>query len=303
MNELNPVLLFDRIAHDVPSDLHPNLLIVGSLAAAYYHRARLTRQIFKTKDADVVIHPAGALTKCRDVAERLLASRWKRRDGCQPRQTPEPSDPSDSERDKWLQAIRLNPPESTAYFIELLGLPPAEQREPKIWLPCELNDGWYGVPCFRFMALLASGTRSSEVGIDHAAPELMALANLLSHPVVGTERMSAPIAGRRLLRSAKDLGRVLALAYLATDEELETWTDTWRIALERHFPEEAAELAHRAGAGLRELLDNAAALEEAKEATSDGLLGGQDVDRRKLRITGERLILDVIEPLGAHYRR
>lgn len=301
MIELDPALLFHRIARDVPRELHPNLLIVGSLAAAYPYRSRLRRQSVKTKDADVVIHPAGALAKCRDVAERLLEGGWKPRDGCKPRQTPEPLDPSDPARDQWLQAIRLNPPESTDYFVELLGLPPADQREPRVWLPCELMDGWYGVPCFRFMALLASGRKSSEVGIDHAAPGLMALANLLSHPAVGTERMSAPIAGRNLLRSAKDLGRVLALAYLATDEEMDTWADTWHVALERHFPNEAAELAHRAGAGLIELLGNEAALEEAKDSTSSGLLGGQDVDKDKLRITGQRLILDVIDPLRAYY--
>jgi hypothetical protein len=90
--------------------------------------------------------------------------------------------------------------------------------------------------------------RSSEAGIDYAAPEVMALANLLSHPRLGTERMSALIGGRKLLRSAKDLGRVLALAYLTPDEEMESWADSWWVALERHFPDEAAQLADQAGA-------------------------------------------------------
>jgi hypothetical protein len=207
VNELDPALLFARIAQDVPTNLHPNLFIVGSLAAAYHHRARLARQVVATKDADVIIHPAGAVGQCRDIAQCLIDAGWWRSDKCHPSPAPEPADS--------LRAIRLHPPGSNAYFVELLGLPAADQRELKRWIPCALADGWYGIPCFRFMAILASRRKSSDVGIDYAAPELMALANLLSHPSLGTERMSAPIRGRRLLRSAKDLGRVLALSYLA----------------------------------------------------------------------------------------
>jgi hypothetical protein len=291
VNELDPTLLFERIAHDVPKELHSHLFIVGSLAAAYYHRASLNRQVVNTKDADVIIHPAGAITECRDIAERLLDAGWRRIEICHPSPVPEPADS--------LSAIRLHPPESNAYFIELLGLPHADQRELKRWIPCALQDGWYGIPCFRFMAILVSQRKSSEVGIDYAAPELMALANLLSHPRLGTERMSALIEGRRLLRSAKDLGRVLALAYLTPSDEIDAWAETWWMALERHFPNEAADLADRAGAGLRELISDDAALGEAYVTTSTGLLGGHRVDTQKLRIAGERLLLDVVEPLRA----
>ncbi len=39
--KLDPAPLFGLIARHVPSHLHENLLIVGSLAAAYHFRARL----------------------------------------------------------------------------------------------------------------------------------------------------------------------------------------------------------------------------------------------------------------------
>jgi hypothetical protein len=54
-------------------------------------------------------------------------------------------------RTKWL-AIRLSPKNSDAYFLELLAFPQEGQQEIKRSEPCQLDDGWYGLPCFRYLA-------------------------------------------------------------------------------------------------------------------------------------------------------
>jgi hypothetical protein len=126
---------------------------------------------------------------------------------------------------------------------------------------------------------------------------MMALANLLSHPRLGVERMSEPIGGRALLRSAKDLGRVLALARLAARDELSTWAPAWAGALERSFPEEHRALAMRTGDGLRAILADPEALDEARHAADVGLLHGYQVTAEQLIAIGRQLLADAIEPL------
>ena len=126
-----------------------------------------------------------------------------------------------------LRAIRLHPEASREYFIELLALPKTGQREPLVWIPVRLPDGWYGAPSHRFMCLTAVNRVRSAEGLDYASPAMMALANLLSHPTIGPHRMSEPIAGTWILRSAKDLGRVLALAWLSGRGGTAAWLDLW----------------------------------------------------------------------------
>ncbi len=287
---LDPKLMFEMIAAQVPEDLHGNVLIVGSLAAAYHHREQLKTHAVNTKDADVVVQPAGALPQCQRIAERLLEEGWERYPGkCFPVPAPEPADD--------LRAIRLYPPKTDAYYIELLGLPEPGQQERRKWVPVKLVDGWYGLPCFRYFAVLGVGTLRSEQGLQYASPSMMALANLLAHPTVGHETMSEPIGGRILLRSAKDLGRVLALAWLAGAEGVEEWLDPWRDALAASYPGEEGKLAARLSDGLRELLDDESALDQARHANEIGLLRGRALGVDEHRAVGEQLISFVLEPL------
>lgn len=284
---LDPALLFDMFGRHLPADLQPNILIVGSLAAAYHFRGAIAQDGIATKDADVVVQPAGALAECRRIAERLLAAGWRRKDDCFPR--PEPGDD--------VRAIRLYPPSSEAFFIELLGYPEEGQTAIKKWIPIRLDDGWYGLPTFRFMGLTGFDRQHAENGLAYAAPSMMALANLLSHPELGTATMSEPIGGRTLLRSAKDLGRVVGLAELSGRDETETWPARWAAAMRQSFPVEHASLAARAGAGLRELLDDPGALDQARHALDVGLLAGRGITTDQLRAVGERLFVDALEPL------
>lgn len=286
---LEPEGLFKVIAGQVPTDLHPHILLVGSLAAAYHYRQVLRQRGVNTKDADLMVRPAGALSECVRIATRLLEAGWVRHEKC--KASPEGT-PAEE-----LRAIRLWPPDGAPYFIELLALPALGQREARVWTPCALDDGCYGVPSFRYMGVLDLESQTSEAGLGYAHPAMMALANLLSHPRVGPETMSEPIGGRVLRRASKDLGRVLALSWLEGREGTQTWAGLWGRAMHDRFGDEASSLAASLGQGLRELLEDPGFMDETRHAVDIGLLSGFGVTTDNLAAVGERLLVDAIEPV------
>lgn len=288
MNRLDPEELFQRIAQDVPRALQQHLFVTGSLAAAYHYQAKLEGRAINTKDADLVVHPAGHIVSCREIAAELRRIGWQNTDQCYPQKTAQPVEN--------LRAIRLLPPASSEYFIEFLNIPDKDETEAKSWIPLELNDGWYGLPSFRFLGVVSIDRIASTVGLEYAHPAMMALANLLSHPKVGTTRIeSGDMQG--VLRSAKDLGRVVALAHLEGRAGTESWKELWLRAIKECFPLSWKKLIGGLGAGLEELLGDENALEDARKTTDIGLLNGMDVSTEMLRATGKRLLQDVIIPL------
>ena len=222
------------------------------------------------------------------MAARLLKLHWRRKNDCYPQKEAASKD---------LRAIRLHPPRSRGYFLELLGLPTAGQRKDQVWNPMRLPDGWYGVPTFRFMRVVVKGRLPSREGLEYAPPSMMALANLLAHTKVGTKRMNEPILNRSILRSAKDLGRVLALAWLEGRDGTTGWGPLWRRALRGAFPKEWPVLTRHLGSGLQELMGRPEVLEEARYTTNIGLLSGRGVTADHLRAVAARLWVDVIEPV------
>lgn len=289
MSKLDPVLLFRALCGDIPEHLRQNVFVTGSLAAAYAFKVRLVGQAVNTKDADLLVHPAGNITSTQQMAERLLNIGWRPTDQCKPL-AELPNDPAT------LWAIRLMPPASNDYFIEFLNIPAEEQASLKVWIPLRLRSGWYGMPSFKFMGLLQWYRRTSDEGLEFAAPEMMAIANLLSHPMVtDTEIESGEFRGLR--RCAKDLGRVIALAYLSGREETESWAGRWHDAIKRTFPRTWRDHASRAGTGLREMLADDSVMEQARKTTESGLLSGMGISVAALRGIGERLLADAIEPL------
>jgi hypothetical protein len=289
MSKLDPVLLFRALCKDIPQDLRADVFVTGSLAAAYRFKVRLVGQAVNTKDADLLVHPAGNVDSARKMAERLLKIGWRPTDQCKPLAEM----PRDTEK---LWAIRLTPPGSNDYFIEFLNVPGEEQEPLKLWIPVLLNGGWYGLPSFKFMGLLTWFRRTSDEGLEYAAPEMMALSNLLSHQSVNDVEIESG-EFRGILRCAKDLGRVLALAYLSGRDETEGWLDHWHEGLERSFPLTWREHASHAGAGLREMLADDGVMEQARKTTDAGLLSGMGIDVPALRGIGERLLVDAVEPL------
>ncbi len=290
-SRLDPEPLFARLMNDLPEELHSHVFVVGSLAAAYHFRAELQRRGVNTKDADLVVHPAGDTVSCAGMAERLLECGWQPHPDCYASPSPTPADQ--------LRAIRMYPPDSTDYFVEFLNLPVGGQQEVKEWVPVEVTGGWYGLPTFKFQGLSAQGRLRSEQGLEYAAPAMLTLPNLLSHPRIRPERMSQPIGGRKIRRSAKDLGRVLAIAQLSPREHVEAWLDSWLVGLQVCFPTTWRELAGTAGSGLRELLRNEEVLGEALHTCQVGLLSGRGVTLDNLRAIGEQILVDVIDPLEA----
>jgi hypothetical protein len=220
------------------------------------------------------------------MAEQLRGMGWRNTPECLSKPTAETVDE--------LRAVRLFPPGSNDYFVEFLA--DTDQPEAKRWIPLKLSDGWYGLPCFRFLGIASLDRIASDVGLEYACPSMMALANLLSHPVVGTVRIASGDM-RGVLRSAKDLGRVIALARLEGREGTENWLAPWRQAVQKCFPKEARGLLANLGVGLEEMLADINVLEDARKTTEIGLLNGMQVSAEMLQATGERLLLDVIRPL------
>jgi len=289
VSKLDPVLLFRKLCEDIPADLRRDVFVTGSLAAAYAFKVRLVGQGVNTKDADLLVHPAGNVGSAQQMAERLINIGWRPTNSCKPF-ADLPANYNE------LRAIRLMPPTSNNYFIEFLNMPVQEQQSPKLWIPVRLNDGWYGLPSFKFMGLLEWFRRCSDEGVEYAAPEMMALSNLLSHSTI-TDDLIESGDFRGLRRCAKDLGRVLALAYLSGRGETETWFDQWRVGLARSFPRTWREYASRAGAGLREMLTDDAVMEQARKTTESGLLSSMGIDIPALRGVGERLLADAVDSL------
>src|SRR5258706_14898767 len=125
--------------------------------------------------------------------------RWRPTDQC----TPLAEMPSDVET---LWAIRLMPPGSNDYFIEFLNVPAEEQAAPKLWIPVQLNGGWYGLPRFKFIGVLNLVRPASDEGLGYPAPGMMGLSNLLLHPA-GHEIEIESAGFRGLCPRAQELGR------------------------------------------------------------------------------------------------
>lgn len=294
MNNISPSRILAQVSEAIPHECRGNLIIIGSLAAGYHFFASDQQLYVRTKDIDSVLRPrTEAVRSGKEVAERLLATGWRHR------QEGDHGRPGDANTpDDKLPAVRLVPPNTSDWFIELLTEPEAGDTGGRRWLRLELSSGHFGLPSFACLALTTYRPVETPFGLYCARPEMMALANLLEHPVIGEERMSGLIAARQIKRSNKDLGRVLALARLSREEQVEAWAAEWEAALRAVFPSTWQSMALKTGDGLRALLASADDLDEAVHTCNNGLLAARPLTVEQLRIAGERLILDAVEPLA-----
>jgi len=295
---ISPSAVLKQVAEAIPEDFRQNIIIVGSLAAGYYFFGENSKLQVRTKDVDCLLSPRiQAIPAGQAVADRLFAENWQlRAEGGWGK-------PGDAKTpDNQLSVVRLHPPGSTEWFIELLTVPESENDLDRKDVRIVTSNGHFSLPSFGFLSLAEFQPIATPFGIAIARPETMALANLLHHPAIGRETMSSLIAGRSIKRSNKDLGRVLALARLAEAKEedsLQKWPEVWAAALQSRFPKSWRKLVPQVGTGLRQLLrpENEADLEEAHHTCANGLLVSLSPTLKLLEVTGERLIQDAIEPL------
>lgn len=309
MSLVLPGDILRQVADALPADCRESIIIIGSLAAGYHYFGDRPDSLVQTKDVDCMLSPhIKAVPAGKLVAESLFKAHWRMREDDEWGVPGSPSTPAEK-----LPLVRLHPPESAEWFVELMASPPsAEDRNAdtrvdpsnpgKQYVRITTDHGHFGLCSFRFLALVEERPLATKFGIRIARPEMMALTNLLHHPAIGAEIMTGLIEDRRIKRSNKDLGRVLSLAFLAmrqNEDALLEWPDQWEEALKNRFPGEWAELGARAGTGLRALLSSPPDLEEARHTCALGLLASVRPSSEQLRIAGLRLIQDAVELLEA----
>ncbi len=293
---VSPGAVLNEIVKAIPEEYKKNIIIIGSLAVGYHFFEENENMVVRTKDVDCLLSPRiEAVHAGEAITEKLFASKW-----------------SLYKRGKWttpgdentpayqLPAVRLNPPGNKDWFIELLTIPESSANRLKQWVPLKTNYGYFALPSFGFLSLTNYKPLDTKLSIYIARPEMMALANMLEHPEIRPETMSGMIRGRTIKRSNKDLGRVLAIAYLSTGQDadsLEQWPEIWQEALQNRFPEDWQKLAWKSGSGIRALLQSDLDLDEAYYTCRYGLLASLPPSLEQLRITGKRLLQDAVEPL------
>lgn len=297
MKSVSPEAVLQSISSAIPADCKKHIIIIGSLAVGYYFFKDKQNMVVRTKDADCLLSPRiEAVPTGETVTEQLFSAGWTFRSDTG---WPAPGDENTPVAD--LPAVRLNPPDNTDWFVELLTVPESPEESNRQWIRLKTSRGHFGLCSFRFLSLTSYDPIPTPFGFFVARPETMALANLLEHRAIEPETMSGLFQGREIKRSNKDLGRVLAIAFLSTgqnEDVLLEWPAVWNKALQSRFPENWRELASRCGSGLEALLSSPADLDEAHHTCAYGLLASNPPTTEQLRITGLRLLQDTIDPLG-----
>lgn len=303
LNPLSPTQVLESIAHSLPGQCRQNVIIIGSLAAAFNFFEDDEERSIRTKDVDCMFVPhAKAVGAAVEVTRTLMDAGWQQRT-LNPKFAP---GDANTPKDK-LPMIRLVPPGvagGAQWFLEMLGAPDADSVEPKSFHRIETPQGHLVICSFNYLALAEWNPIRTKFEIHIARPEMMALANMLHHTYIA----DTLIEGTSYKRSNKDLGRVLALAWLTASrdsktgsQELSTWHDSMAQALRDRFPNQAPDLAKKAGSGIRELLNRPKDLDQALSVCNQGLLSSIPIDALAFEAMGRRFVRQVIDPLEAAF--
>ena len=293
MTLLSPRAVLARVTPHLPEECRANIIVVGSLAAAYQLLGEHPDGMVRTKDIDCLLVPrVEAVRVGTSVADALLAAGWRRRvEG----RHGQPGTAATLDDD--LPVIRLNPPDARDWYIELLSVLEAGDPRDRAFDRVVLSDGaHYAVASFRHLDVVAHQPIQTPEGIRCAQLTMLALSNLLRNPTIRPERMLVgETPGPR--RSNKDLGRVLSIARLVGRDSVERWPAAWEAALRTYYGNQWPSLAARVGNGVRALLASEGDLHEALEISRLGLLAHVPITPEAFRIVAQRLLVDAIEPL------
>jgi len=271
MASLDAEAILAEISAQLPDDVLKHVVVVGSIAAAWSFRDLPRQQMVATKDVDVLLRPAiSATTAASTIGNALMEAGWE------PTYPPGVSPATEETEDDALPALRLRPPgRRREWFLELLAAPAADQSANRAWSRFSTNRGDFGLPSFRTMPIAVHAPQHAEHGLRVAHPACMALGNMLSHSIPDRTPISGD-AGHGTLRYQKDLGRAVALWWLATraspDPETE-WSDRWRTALASCLPEGVEAGLAKAERGMRALEQD---LRPAMSSANRGILASQE---------------------------
>jgi hypothetical protein len=225
LTELDVSAILRQMASQIPEPLRAHVVVIGSIATAYAFRSITGNAPVATKDIDLLLRPAvDAVATAEAIGEQLLAAGWTPH-------YPNGIDPATPETpDARLPALRLAP-DAASWFVELLGEPPADQKDRRLFRRLSMSDGDFGLASFRFMPIATHAPKGGPLGLRVAQPACMALAHLLEHADPDRTGISS-IAGNPP-RFVKDVGRAIALWILANqlpEPAASAWASPWRSA-------------------------------------------------------------------------
>jgi len=175
---VSPRAVLEEIVRAIPPDCREDMIIIGSLAVGYHFFGNDPALMVRTKDADCLLSPRiKAIPAGIAITERLFSEKW------QFRPHEKWSGPGNADTaDQDLPAVRLHPPGTKDWFIELLTVPESPSDRRPRWARMKTSHGDFGLCSFGFLSIASFKPILTPMGIYVAQPQMMALANLLSIP-------------------------------------------------------------------------------------------------------------------------
>ncbi len=123
MNLLSPRAVLAEVATALPAECRGAVIIIGSLAAGYHYFKDDPDAIVQTKDVDCMLSPhIKAVSAGKVVAESLFKAKWAMREDEKWGKPGDANTPTEQ-----LPLVRLHPPGSNEWFIELMMSPPTDE--------------------------------------------------------------------------------------------------------------------------------------------------------------------------------